>query len=281
MRVSSPQALVTKSIKIMLIYAAVVAVSVWRVFPVYWMLKSAVSGGSVVNSFRSFFPRNITGSFFLRLFSDYPFFRWLLNSAVVSGCSTITAIFIGALAGYSLSRFQYRGKSVLGALLLFTQLLPHVILLLPIYILFDALGLINRLFSLIFINVFFLTPVCTWLLKGFFDSSPPEIEEAALLDGCSRLRIIITITMRINLAGIFATSLFVFLDSWYEWLYAATLIDQPEKWTVSASIYVFIGELGIDWQLMMAAGVLATVPTILIFAILQRSLMKGIRLGMY
>ncbi len=275
------QVVSARAIRMILLYIAVVGISVWSIFPFYWMLKSAISGGSIVHSFRSFIPRNVTADFFGKLFTTLPFLRWLMNSAIVSGCSTAIAIFIGSLAGYSLSRFQYRGKSALGGLLLFTQLLPHVILLLPIFILFKALGLVNTLVGLIFINVFFLTPICTWLLKGFFDSSPPEIEEAALLDGCSRFRIILVITMRINLAGIFATSLFVFLDSWYEWLYASTLIDQQTKWTVSASIYAFIGELGVDWQLLMAAGVMATIPTILIFAVLQRSLMKGIRLGMY
>jgi len=260
----------------------VVLFGIWNVFPVYWMMKTALVAEPVADTFKQLIPEHISLSPFRRVLFEYPFMRWLLNGLIVSGLSTITAVFCGCLSGYSLARYKYRTISFFGTILYFTQILPHVVLLVPVFILFDRLGLRNSLTGLVLVNILFSTPVCTWLLKGFFDSSPVDIEEAALIDGCSRFRSIFSITMRMNRAGIFATSLFVFLDSWYEWLFAATLIDRKENWTISASIFVFIGEVSVDWKLMMAAGVLATIPTMLLFGVLQGTMLRtGTRLGRY
>jgi ABC-type glycerol-3-phosphate transport system permease component len=199
----------------------------------------------------------------------------------VSVFSTFFAIVFGTLSGYALSRYRFRARTFLGNVLYFSQLLPHMVLLVPIFILYTRTGLSNSLMGLIYLNVFFMVPISTWLLKGFFDSTPVEIEEAARLDGCSRLRTIFSIAVPMNVPGIFATSLFVLMDTWYEWLFASTLIDDPRRWTVSASIFVFIGELGIDWKQMMAAGVMATIPTLFLFALLQKSMISGVRLGRY
>ena len=268
--------------KRVLFLVMVIVFSTWSAFPLYWMIKSAIAAGPIALSFNRLVPPQVSTSAFRDVLTQFPFFRWLGNSLIVSGGSTAVAILSGCLAGYSLSRYRSGSLTFFGTLLYFTQLLPHIVLLVPVFILFDRLGLRNSIVGLVMVNSLFLTPIATWLLKGYFDSSPVEIEEAARIDGCSRLGTIFTITVRMNLAGIFATSLFVFLDSWYEWLFAATLIDRQERWTISASIFVFIGEMGIDWKQMMAAGVLATVPTLLIFGVLQRAMMKeGSRVGTY
>ena len=271
----------TLRIRNVVILIGVAVFAVWSLFPIYWMIKSAISEGPVALTFKRLLPNGFSIQAFQDVLNHYVIGRWMLNSLIVSGSSTVVAILFGILSGYSLSRFRFYAKTFFGNILYFTQLLPQSVLLVPIFILYSRIGLTNKLFGLILLNIFFMVPVCTWLLKGFFDSTPIEVEEAAKLDGCSRIRTIFSITIPMNLPGIFATSLFVLMDTWYEWLFAATLVDNQKNWTISASIFVFIGELGIDWKQMMAAGIIATVPTLLIFGLLQSSMMKGIRLGRY
>ena len=209
--------------------------------------------------------------------SDFPlFFR---NSVIVSGSTAFIVTILASLAGYALSRFTFRGKYWIVALMLLTQMFPLVMLVAPIFKMLSPLGLTNSLTGLVIVYVAFNVPFATFLMQSFFDGIPKDLEEAAMIDGATRFRAFRQIILPLTLPGIAATLGFVFTAAWSELLFALMLISSSGASTFPVGLLSFVSKFSVDFGQMMAAGVLALIPACLFFLFIQRYLVQGLTAG--
>lgn len=216
---------------------------------------------------------------YVRLFQQYPFARFFLNSTIVATGTTIIAVSFSAFAGYSLSRFRFPGRSVIGMLILVTQMLPGVAILIALYIQFRDFGLLNTYAGLIISYNAFSIPFCTWMLRGFFDSIPKDLEEAAEIDGCDAYGAFFRVALPLTLPGLIATAIFSFIQGWHEFIFAVTMIDDSKMFTLTVGIASMKSINIIDWGLLNAGVVVTTIPLVFLFAFVQKYLIRGLTAG--
>ena len=209
--------------------------------------------------------------------SDFP--RYFLNSLIVSIATALVVTAVASLAGYALSRFRFRGKAWVSLVLLLTQTFPLVMVIPPIFRIMGQLGLTDNLYGLIVIYTAFNIAFATFLMQSFFDGVPKDLEEAAMIDGCTRVSALRRIILPLTLPGMGATVAFVFTAAWSELLFALMLINSEDQQTFSVGLLTFIGKFAVDWGQMMAASVMALIPVCIFFAFLQRYLVTGLTAG--
>jgi multiple sugar transport system permease protein len=209
--------------------------------------------------------------------SDFP--RYFLNSMIVSLSTAVIVTAIASFAGYALSRFRFNGKTAVSFLLLMTQTFPLVMVIPPIYRIMGSMGLTDNLYGLIVIYTAFNIAFATFLMQSFFDGVPRDLEEAAMIDGCTRLLALRKIIVPLTLPGMGATLAFVFTAAWSELLFALMLINREDQKTFSVGLLTFVGKFAVDWGQMMAASVMALIPVCLFFLFLQRYLVTGLTAG--
>ena len=228
-------------------------------------------------------PQVIPDPFTLQNYIDVlhqgQFPRYLLNSLIVSSIATAACLLLSALAAYALTYFEFPGKRVVLAVVVGTQFFPSAVLLLPLFRMWAELGLFNTYFSLIATYTATSLSLCTWLLVGFYRAVPREVLEAATIDGCSKFGLLWRIVLPLALPGLLAGGAFVFIGVWQEFLLAVTLISDPNLLTVMVGLYKFVGEHRIAWNLLIAASVVVSIPTIIIFGLVQRYLVDGVTAG--
>lgn len=251
------------------------------VFPVLWMVLSSVRPASQLTeplSWGSLFD-GLTGEAYTRLFSNSNFGRYVINSLIVSSISTVLTVVISGISGYALSRFRFVGRSLLLLLVVATQLLPFVVLITPIYIAFSQLKLLNSYPGLIIVYVAMTLPLATYLMMGYFDAIPRVLDEAARIDGCTTLGVIFRVIMPVAVPGIVTVAVTAFIATWEEFLFATVLMTSDKLKTVQVGLAGFFGEYSTDWPVVMAAATVAAVPTIVLFAVVQRRLVAGMAAG--
>lgn len=248
-------------------------------FPLYWMLVQALQPDSKRFT-PNILPQDPSFNGFMSAFQNRDVLLWIGNTVLVSGVSSLLVLAVGAWGAYALSRFQTRGMTAVSFLVLATQMLPPVVLMVPIYKAFVAWGLIGGLESLMFANFVFNLPVAVWMLKSVFDSVPLEIEEAARVDGCNRLTVLWHVTLPLALPGALATGIFAFIEAWQEYLFARVLIANPENWVGSIGIASFFGEYGTPWDQVMATSLIFAVPPVILFLIVQQRFVEGMSGGL-
>ena len=262
------------------LYLAVGAYVVFAMFPIFWTLKISVTPTSLLYSEGiTFWPSRTTFENFVTVLRATDFPRYFMNSVIVSLTTAALVTVIATLAGYSMSRFTFRGKAALALMLLLTQTFPLVMVIPPIYRIMGQLGLTNSLTGLIIIYTAFNTAFATFLMQSFFDGIPKDLEEAAMIDGCTRLQAMRRIIVPLTLPGMGATLGFVFTAAWSELLFALMLISSDEQKTFAVGLLTFIGKFAVDWGQMMAASILALIPVCFFFAFLQRYLVTGLTAG--
>jgi ABC-type glycerol-3-phosphate transport system permease component len=207
------------------------------------------------------------------------YFTYLTNSVIVSLISTIVSIILALLAAYSVYRTRYPGRRPLYLALIITYVFPGVVLLIPLYQLLGTVGLINNLFSLVIVNVTFTAPFSVWLMRGFFGAIPAGIEEAAAIDGASRMRILLSIVLPLTAPGIAAAAIFSFVWSWTEYMFASAFIVDEGRKTLPVGLGAFIQQYNIDWGLLAAAAVATAIPVIVVFAFIGRYFVEGLTAG--
>lgn len=207
------------------------------------------------------------------------FTSWFANSVVVSLGSTAISILISTLAAYSLTRFRYRGRRIVPYFSLLGYMLPSIILVFPLFLVMTELRLTNSLWSLTFGYVSITLPFCMWLLWAFFRGIPIELEEAAMIDGASRLRVFVDIVLPSAAPGIIAAAIFSLIVSWNDFLFARVFINSIENLPLTVGVMHFFEGTHVDWGLMMASAVLMTVPMAILFMLMQRHLVAGFGAG--
>lgn len=260
--------------------------SMFIIFPFYWMVVTSLKAlGDALAIPPQLLPIRPTLENFKRILFGYPgervfFMTFFKNSLIVGGGTVILSTGMAMLAAYAFSRHRFIGRRIILNAILIFQMFPLVLLLISFYIMFSKLGLLNTHIGLIIAHTSFALPLCTWILKGFFDKIPKEIEEAALIDGCSSLQVILRVTFPLALPGIFAVAIFAFLTSWDEYLFALTLIATDQTRTLPPGIVLtFVGQFEIRWSDMMAASIIATLPVAILFLLSQRLLIEGLTTG--
>lgn len=256
--------------------------AVWTLWPLYWMLSTSLkTGQEATNLSPTLWPHALTGANFGELFSSsLPFWSYFANSAATSVIAAVVAVFISMLAGYSFSRGGYRLGGVSSVAVLATQMLPLVVLIGPLYLLLLRAHLLNTYFGLIIGYTTFAIPFGAWMMKGFFDGIPREIEESARVDGYSRLGVLFRVVVPLSVPGLVTTGVFVFMNTWNNLLYPLTLISSSSRQTLPPGLLQsFSGTFKTDWGGMMAASLITSLPLIIAFFFVQRSMVRGLTAG--
>ncbi len=256
--------------------------------PVAWLVFSSISTRIEMLAIPpNFFPKNPTLMNYINIFTpgetssevSRTFLITMKNSLVVSISVTIVAITLGSLAAYALARikFPFRGGVLMG--ILGTRMIPEVSLVIPLYLLAAKLALTNKPIVLIITYLSFAMPFAIWIMVGFFETIPSELEDAARVDGCTRLQILYKIILPISAPGLISTSLFVFLSAWDEFFYALLFTSTVSAKTVPVAIAEFTGRYAVDITAMMAGGVLAAIPPVILALVFQRYIISGLTVG--
>ncbi len=259
--------------------ALVILVCLLAVFPFYWMIKSSLTTQSAFVWPPEIIPTSVSFDAYRDVVDGYPIVRWFLNSTFVALATTALSVLIALNAALGLSRYRTRLTGTFGAVILITQMLPATLLVIPMFIIFRNLKLIDSLFGLVVANLAFALPLAIWVLKGFFDSIPREIEEASMIDGSSEVGAFYRVTIPLTIPGIIAVSIYAFMVSWGEFFFARTLINQETNWVFTVGLSSFRGEHTLQWSELLAAATIFTIPPLLFFAGLQRHLISGLTGG--
>jgi ABC-type glycerol-3-phosphate transport system permease component len=252
----------------------------FALFPCYWMLVSSLRPPHDLFTVPPrLLPTALTTQWYEVVLRNTKMPRYFLNSLVVSSLSMCVSILIATLGAYSMTRFWYPGQRTVLLCVLGSYVLPPVLLLLPLYLTLGLLGLINTYTGVIVTHVTFSAPFCLWLLRSFFRAIPVDLEEAAMVDGTTRLGAFARIVLPIAAPGILSTGLFGFIQSWNEYLFASVLLTGEARKTVPIGIAEFISQFDIRWGEVMAASALATIPVVFLFCLIQRHFVRGLMAG--
>ena len=216
---------------------------------------------------------------YVTLFLETDFLIWMKNSFLVSFVVTLTGVVLASTSGYALSRFNFRGRRVVLSSLLMTQMFPATMLLLPFFILLAKLKLINSYLGLIIIYSSTALPFCIWQMKGYYDTIPAALEEAARIDGCSRFSAFTKVILPVSAPALVITALFSFMASWSEYVVAAIVLQDPGLYTLPLGLKSFQASLSTQWGLYAAGAVVVSIPVMILFISLSRFLVSGLTVG--
>jgi multiple sugar transport system permease protein len=261
-------------------YTILLLVGLAVLTPVLWMLSTSLKNDTEIFTIPPrWIPMDVTVIAFQRIWTDYPFARYFFNSFFVVSVSTLISLAFSCLAGYGASRFHFRGKGMFLTFLLVTQMFPSIMLLIPFYKIIQTLGLINTHTALIMTYISFTIPFCSWMMMGYFQSIPKELDEAAAIDGSGRFRTFSQIVLPLALPGVAATAIYSFITGWNEYMFALVLTQSETMKTVPVGIGQLIGQYKVMWNDMMAASLVAIIPLIIIFLFFQRFLISSLTAG--
>ncbi len=259
---------------------AVLALLVAAAFPLYWMLVTSLTPSADLFAARPRMLPNLDQvTVYQEVFSTIPVATWLANSAIVATGTMVLSIALAILPAYALSRFRFKGKGLLGFGLFATQMLPEAMLVVPLYAIFAQLALLNTLTGLILANAAFTVPVITWILKGAIDGVPIDVEEAARIDGCSQIDIVLSVVIPLVAPTLAAASVIAFFHGWNEYVFAQTLISSQSLYTASVGLAGFVGELSTPVHSVMAVGLIYTLPAVVLYLFAQRYVVAGMTAG--
>jgi len=247
-------------------------------FPFYWIVITSILPTEIVLS------RNppllpplgeITFAAYFEVFARKPLLTWISNSMLITAGTLAITISTGAMAGYSLSRFRTKAQQAMGFGLLASKMLPGSLIIIPFFILFSKAGLIESKLGVILANSATAVPFATWLLKGFFDAIPRELEQAAMIDGCNEWQAFRHIVLPLAAPGLAAASAYIAIVTWADLVFARTLNSKPENWVVTVGLQSFTGEYLVEWGALMAASAVSLLPMLVLFLLLEPFLVKG------
>lgn len=261
-------------------YAVLVVLAFLVLFPFYWMTITSFKSEEQMRSLISmFWPSPVVGENYQQLLAKTEFVAWYGNSATVAIASTLVATAVGTIGAYALARLKFLGRGFLASATLITYLVPPSILFIPLYAQMRNLGLANSLAGLIAAYPSFTVPFVTWLLMGYFESIPEELEEAAMIDGATRFGAFYRIVLPLSAPGVLAAGLYAFTQAWNEFLYALVFITDGKLRTLPVGLASFITGDVYGWGYLMAGAVLTTLPVIAAYIYLQKYMVEGLTAG--
>jgi multiple sugar transport system permease protein len=269
-----------RTVKLVLQWGVLGTALVIVVFPLYWMLLTAFDPPTLSYSAQiSLMPKRITLAAFSQLLREYPFLLWMWNSAAVALISTLLAVVVGTLAAYSLARLRYPGRGFLAGLFFLAYIFPATLLVVPVFVILSVLGLTDDYMGLVMSYLIFTVPFCTWMLRAYLTSIPPELEEAGLVDGATRIQAMILIILPLAAPGVAAATIFAFTLSWNEYLYAFILMNDSTKMTLSPGMTKLVfGDIFL-WGMIMSGATLMSLPVVVLYFVAQRFVVSGLTAG--
>lgn len=254
-------------------------------YPILWVVKMALTPSQAFSLDPWPIPTQISFENFIGVIStkasdgSWLFGRQLLNSTIIAAITATIGVAFSCTAGYAMSRFAFPGRDAGMSLFLITQMFPGVVMAIPLYILMDELGLLNSAFGLSLAYASTAVPFCTWNLKGYFDTIPKELEDAAVMDGASQWYIFTRIVLPLSKPAISVTALFSFMTAWNEFILAATFLSDEKAFTLPVLLQSYVGDFGTEWGFFAAGAIIASVPVMLLFFMLQKNLVEGLTAG--
>jgi len=261
-------------------YLILIIFAVIAVYPVLQVLSISLRPGDrLLSTSLAIIPEDATFAAYKELFTGRPFLLWMRNSILISFVVTATGVILAALAGYAFSRFKFSGKNFGLLSLLVTQMFPATMLLLPMYIMLVKLGLINTFLGVIIIYSSTALPFCIWTMKGYYDTIPVSLEEAARIDGCTQFAAFYKVVIPLATPALVIVALFSFMTSWAEYVVAAQVLQDSDLWTLPVGLQTFQANMSTEWGLYAAASLIVSIPVVILFLALSKFLISGLTLG--
>ena len=249
-------------------------------FPLIWIFKmSIVTKAELFQSPPTILPENPTGQEYAQIFSDPAFQQALVNSAIISGVTTVVCLFFGSIAAYAIARLRFRFKSPVMTLILAISFFPAVAIIAPLFVQYSAFGLIDTYWAAIITDTVFALPLTVWLLVAFFRELPKDLEEAARVDGATTIQAFRKVIVPLAAPGVFTTAILTFIFAWNEFLFATTFLFTPATQPVTVVIPNFASQYTVDYGAQAAAAVVVTVPLVIMVLIFQRRIVSGLTAG--
>jgi multiple sugar transport system permease protein len=258
-------------------FLVILLTAVFILVPIYWIVSGAFKQQVDIFQLKLLFTPTLE-NFEIIFRSPYNLFDKLVNSTLVALSTILIAIPIATMAAYSFSRFHMKGERLMFVTILATQFVPAVVIVLPFFVLFRDLGILDTRLALVLVNLSLVMPFAIWMIKGFIDSIPLDSEEAALVDGSSRFQVILNVTLPMALPGVITAGIFCFILAWNEFLFAV-IITTNKAVTLPVGLSLFHAEEGVLWHLISAAGIMIMLPMFVLATIIQKHFVQGITMG--
>lgn len=269
-----------RRIHVLLCYAAALSIVTFAMFPVLWaLLTSLKPEADIVTATIRYIPDRVTFENYVAIWTRSNFPTLIVNSAVVTLTTVVICVVIGTLASYAVARYRFHGRRELMLFYLVVRMFPAVMIIVPLFILMRSVGLLDSRLGLALAYTTFLLPVFIWMMKGFFDAVPSELEEAARIDGASRIGAMLRIVLPLVVGGLVATAVFVAIGAWNEFLFALMLTTSTGSRTWPVGLQLMVGEFQLPWGALSAGGIISIVPVVVLFAIVQRAMVRGLTAG--
>jgi multiple sugar transport system permease protein len=267
------------ALRLLLIELPVLIILVFALAPFVWLLLTSVKPNADLSIFPvSYWPSEFTGAHFKMLWQRTSFFSNLLNSLLIATGAVIVGLSVSIPAAYAFSRFKFAGRNMFLTGFLVINMFPVVLLIIPLFVLMRHLGLIDTFIGVIIGHSTFSIPFSIWMLVSYFNAIPQDLDEAAVIDGASRLQTIRLVVLPLIMPGVVTTAIYVFITSWNEYLYAMMLSGDKVR-PVTVALQLFIGEFTVQWGLLSAGGALIALPVTLLFLVIQKRLVGGLTAG--
>jgi len=251
----------------------------WTILPLYWIIVTAIKPNLLIYREPSLFPSQVTGDHFAFVLTRTPFLQYVKNSLTVTAVTTLLAMIIGTLAAYAIVRLSFRGRQWFARGAVVTYLVPGSLLFIPMFQVIYSIGLIDNIVGLMVTYLTFTVPFATWMMIGYFRNIPIELEDAALVDGCSRIQALVRIMVSIALPALAVVALFAFTLSWNEFLYALVFIGSDSQKTLTVGLIGLVRGDTFPWGPMMAAALLGALPPTIVYIFSQRWVVSGLAAG--
>jgi len=263
-----------------LIYALIAILLFVTIAPLVWVFSTSFKRNEESISFPpKFLPENVTFDNYKFVLTDPGLVRSLINSFVVSIGSTILSVTVSALGGYAFARFEFKAKNLIMSVILGLFMIPVVINIIPLYTMLSAAGMLNSSLALILTFQILIIPLNLLLLKNYFETIPKDLEESALIDGCSRLGVLRRITMPLSMPGFAIAAVLAFRFSWNEFVLPIVLANRPDSMVFQVALYQFISIYRIEWGYLTAGITLAIIPVLVLMLVFQKQMIRGLTLG--
>lgn len=271
---------VRKIISTIALYAAVIFVSIITLFPIYWMMVGTFQPNEYTLRYPPpLFPKEIVTGQFTALFAHHPIALWLRNSFLIASMAMLISTALSVFGAYALSSLRWWGRSTFGLFLLVTQMLPEILVLIPLYMLYRQFNMLNSIPALSLVDAAFVLPICIWILKGVFDTVPHEVLDAAVVDGCTELSVIWHIILPLSAPGMVAVAVVSFFAAWNEYLYASIMLGNAKFMPASVGLSTLKAIAATPVEQYMAAGLVFSILPVLFYLSMQRYIVSGLTAG--